>query len=172
MQIRGVRYGPCIVLALLSAGTAWAGQGSAAGDEQQSLQKQIARLQQEIKDADDRNAAQLKELQEQVGSLRQKAAEANEPAVVPEPNQTQSQAGSPSRIGQSFNPDISVIGDTLFHAGKNEEGENKNQFSFRELELAFSSAVDPFGGISSSLKKKTASSGGWRKGIGLERSSP
>jgi hypothetical protein len=144
MQIRGVRYGPCIVIALLSACTAWAGQGSAAGDEQQSLQKQIARPQQEIKDANDRNAAKLKELQEQVDSLQQKAVEATEPAT-PEPSQAPSQPGLLSRIGQSFNPDVSVIGDVLFHAGKNEEDENKSQFSFRELELAFSSAVDPYG---------------------------
>jgi hypothetical protein len=50
-----------------------------------------------------------------------------------------------SRIGQSFNPEISAIGDVLFHAGKNEQGENQNQFRFRELELALGSAVDPFG---------------------------
>ncbi len=122
-----------------------AGQGNAAKDEPQSLREQIARLQQEIKDANDRNAAKLKELQEQVDSLKQKAAEANEPAAVPEPNQALSQTGSSSRIGQSFNPDVSVIGDVLYHAGKNEQGENKDRFSFRELELAFGSAVDPYG---------------------------
>jgi hypothetical protein len=145
MQIRGVRYGLYVVAALLWPCAGWAEQGSAAKDEQLSLQRQIERLQQEIKDANDRHTVQLKELQAQVDSLKAKAAEANEPAPAPEPNQTSSRTGSSRRIGQSFNPDISVIGDVLYHAGKNDEGENKNEFSFRELELAFGAAVDPYG---------------------------
>ena len=144
MQMRAVGYGSCFAAVLLLACAAAMGQGSAANGDPQSLQEQIARLQQEIKDANDRHAAELKKLQEQVDSLQQKAVEANEPAT-PEPSQAQSQPGLLSRIGQSFNPDISVIGDVLFHTGKNEEDENKSQFSFRELELAFAAAVDPYG---------------------------
>ncbi len=145
MQMRAVGHGSCFTVVLLCTCAAAMGQGNAANGEPQSLREQVARLQQEIKDANDRNAAKLKELQEQVDSLAQKAAEANEPAAVPAQEQDRGQAGTLSRIGQSFNPDISAIGDVLFHAGKNEEGENVNQFSFRELELAFSSAVDPYG---------------------------
>jgi hypothetical protein len=145
MLIRAFGCNACLVAILFFACVGVAGQADATRDEPQSLQEQIARLQQEIKDTNDRNAAKLKDLQDQVDSLKQKAAEASEPAAAPEPNQTPSQAGPPARIGQGFNPDISAIGDVLFHSGKNEEGENKNQFSFRELELALGSAVDPFG---------------------------
>ena len=79
---------PVSQLLFVLAASVRPGKRMQLSDEQQSLQKQIARLQQEIKDANDRNAAKLKELQEQVDSLKQKAAEANEPAAVPEPNQT------------------------------------------------------------------------------------
>lgn len=33
----------------------------------------------------------------------------------------------------------------LLHGGKNEQGENKSQSSFRKLEPALGSAVDPYG---------------------------
>jgi hypothetical protein len=128
---------------LFFACAALAGQTNVAGDEQQSLLERIARLQREIKDANDRHAADLKKLHEEVESLKRKAAEPNESTTTPQ--QDQGEPGPSSRIPQSFNPDISAIGDVLFHAGKNEQGENKNQFQFRELELAFGAAVDPYG---------------------------
>lgn len=53
--------------------------------------------------------------------------------------------GAQPLIPQGFNPDISAIGDVLFHAGKNEQGERENQFQFRELELAVGAVVDPYG---------------------------
>jgi hypothetical protein len=143
MQIRAFGCGPCFAAVVFFACAGLAGQTSAAGDERQSLGEQIARLQREIADANDRHAAELKKLQEELESLRLKVAQPNEPATTPP--QDQGEPGPLSRIAQSFNPDISAIGDVLFHAGKNEQGENQNQFSFRELELALGSAVDPFG---------------------------
>jgi hypothetical protein len=50
-----------------------------------------------------------------------------------------------NRLSQNFNPDISVIGDVLFHAGKNEENNKQNHFDFREMELALGNPVDPYG---------------------------
>ena len=53
-----------------------------------------------------------------------------------------------SRGFQTFNPDISVIGDFLGHVVEKEHGEaqslNEDRFSIRELELAFSGSVDPY----------------------------
>ena len=60
-------------------------------------------------------------------------------------SQDTSSSGNITSTSQTFNPETSVIGDVLFHMGKNEEDENQNQFDFRELELAFGSPVDPFG---------------------------
>lgn len=143
MQIRAFGCSPCLATILFLACAGLAGQTNAVGDEQQFLREQIARLQREIKDANDRHAAELEKLQEEVESLKLKVAQPNETAATPE--RDQGEPGALSRIAQSFNPDISAIGDVLFHAGKNEQGENKDQFSFRELELALGSAVDPFG---------------------------
>lgn len=145
MQMRISGTGPCCAAVLFLACAGALGQGGATQDEPQSLQEQIARLQQEIRDANDRNTAQIKELRAQVEALKAKTAEANEPPAASEPNQVPSPAAPAHPLGQSFNPDISAIGDVLYHAGKNDEGQNKNQFVFRELELALSSAVDPYG---------------------------
>jgi hypothetical protein len=54
---------------------------------------------------------------------------------------------------QSFNPDISAIGDVVFNAGQNPKGETPDSLTapdnskaqFREIELGFSSPVDPYG---------------------------
>jgi hypothetical protein len=75
---------------------------------------------------------------------KRKIVEPNNPQTVVTKN-TELKASPLGRITQSFNPDISVIGDVLFHAGKNEQNTKQNQFQFRELELALGSPVDPFG---------------------------
>ena len=49
------------------------------------------------------------------------------------------------RMIQSFNPDISVIGDVTGHMSNKGAGKkNENRFSLREVEVAFSSAIDPY----------------------------
>jgi hypothetical protein len=143
MQIRAFGCSPCFAVILLFACAGLAGQTNTVSEEQQSLREQIGRLQREIQDANDRHAVELEKLQEEVESLKLTVAQPNETAATPK--RDQGEPGALSRIAQSFNPDISAIGDVLFHAGRNEQGENENQFRFRELELALGSAVDPFG---------------------------
>lgn len=68
------------------------------------------------------------------------------------PSATQKILGLPDRlslglggVSQVFNPDISAIGDFLFHytsSGADEYGTSK--FLFRELELGFQAPIDPF----------------------------
>lgn len=48
------------------------------------------------------------------------------------------------RSVQSFNPDISVIGDFVGHYSSHEGGDFDDEFLFREVELGFSAAVDPY----------------------------
>lgn len=46
---------------------------------------------------------------------------------------------------QSFNPDLSVIGDFTGHiSNKGVREENEDRFSLREVEVAFSAAIDPY----------------------------
>lgn len=156
MRIRQIACSACLVAVLLSAANGAAGQGNVDSNDVDSLRKEVGKLRQETKDANDRRAAEIKSLREEIERLKQdpneaakqgdqgtKAVEPNEPVAAAE--ESAPYASPSSRVPQSFNPDVSAIGDVLFHAGKNEEGENVNQFSFREFELAFSSAVDPFG---------------------------
>ncbi|MGD2110803.1 MAG: hypothetical protein PVI86_15605 [Phycisphaerae bacterium] len=65
-------------------------------------------------------------------------------AETPLPTETPGFAGSLGRAFQTFNPDISVIGDFVGHYSSNEGGEFDDEFLFREVELGFSGAVDPY----------------------------
>ena len=53
-------------------------------------------------------------------------------------------AASLGRSVQSFNPDISVIGDFVGHYSSTEGGELDDEFLMREVELGFSAPVDPY----------------------------
>ena len=55
------------------------------------------------------------------------------------------QTTSPGRYFQSFNPDVSVIGDFTYHATDKKQEEFRDQFQMRQAELAFSASVDPYG---------------------------
>jgi hypothetical protein len=121
-----------------------------------SLQREISALRRETQDVNDRYSAEIKSLREEIRRLKQdpnwtvgergqrsRRIEPNEPITAVGENSRD--AAPPNRRPQSFNPDISAIGDVVFHAGKDDEGKNVNQFSLRELELALGAAVDPFG---------------------------
>lgn len=65
---------------------------------------------------------------------------AEEGPIGEEPTFTQS-------LGQAFqsmNPDISIIGDFIGHYTSTEGSDLDDEFRFRELELSFSSAIDPY----------------------------
>jgi len=130
------------------------------------LQQQVNQLQQQMKEENERHRAEMQSLREEIELLKQSkepvvkesspqavASESGPPAVVmemPEPNvpldaEAGSEAKPLSQLAQSFNPDISVIGDVLFHAGRNEENRRQDRFQFREVELALSNPVDPYG---------------------------
>jgi hypothetical protein len=125
MQIRTSTCHLCSTAILCFACVGWAGQTNTAGKAQQSLQEQVIHLQNEVE------------------LLKQKAAPPSEPVTASGRNPGEPEAWS--RVAQTFNPDLSAIGDVLFHAGKNEDGKNENHFQFRELELALGAAVDPYG---------------------------
>ena len=52
--------------------------------------------------------------------------------------------GSAITAFQSFNPDISVIGDFIGHYTNREGGETDDEFLFRELEIGLSAPIDPY----------------------------
>jgi hypothetical protein len=134
MEMQLVRHSLCAFIILFFAGTGFA-ERSSDDSELRSLQQQVTGLRQTLKDANDRHSAEIKMLHEETELLKQ-----NQAAAVSGP-----QASPLYGIPQSFNPDISAIGDVLFHAGRNDQNVERDQFQFRELELAFGNAVDPYG---------------------------
>ena len=145
-----------IFIILFSACIGFAEQKNTDSNNLQLLQQQIIQLQQQTKDANERHTAEIQMLKAEIELLKQTsnatAKESNWQSTATIPNKPLPdlapagyQANLLNRIPQSFNPDISAIGDILFHAGKNEQNTKKNQFQFRELELAFGSPVDPYG---------------------------
>jgi len=156
MNIRAVRYSFYFLIILLFASVSSAEQGDPVNNKLQVLRQQVAEIQQAMKDANDRYSAEIQMLRKEIELLKQRqtgmAKESNQEKIATEPNKSPTEvavtgyeANPLSRIPQSFNPDISVIGDVLFHAGKNDENIKQNQFQFREMELAFGSPVDPYG---------------------------
>ncbi len=125
MQRRACGCGLRLLATLLFSCTGWAGQANAGSPEQQTLQEQVDQLRRDI------------------AILRQKTTPTREPNIVPPENP--GERAALSRVPQNFNPDISAIGDVLFHSGRNYDGRSENQFEFRELELALGAAVDPYG---------------------------
>jgi hypothetical protein len=153
MNMRAIKYGLYFLTILLFAGVGRAEQGNATDSEMQSLRGQVAELRQQMKDANERHTAEMKLLKEEIELLKQGQIRVAQEIKTVGPNQPQETVTGyveqkPASTGlnyQNFNPDISAIGDVLFHAGKNDENAKKNQFKFRELELAISSPVDPYG---------------------------
>lgn len=93
--------------------------------------------------------ARIDKLEEMKGVSTQAGIDQPAPAAaattvtgIPQP---QVIAAGIGRYFQSFNPDISVIGDADYHWTDNKRSDVYKQFEFRQLELAFSSAVDPYG---------------------------
>jgi hypothetical protein len=134
MEIRLVKYCIYFLIIFPFASVCFAEPQDAVNNDMQTLRQQVAEMQQ-----------QIDMLRKEIEILKQ-GKDKEEQASAP---QTETIAVSPQKpvatSPQSFNPEISAIGDVLFHAGKNDENEKKNQFHFRELELALGSPVDPYG---------------------------
>ena len=161
MRIPSIRYSFCFFIILFFNSYGFAEQEIPSGSELQSLQKQVAELQKAMKDANDRHTAEMKILREEIELLKQNQAGAAKETKTIEPGQPQApvatyvgQIQAPASSGfQSSNPDISAIGDFIFHGGVNPKGETPDSLTaaktsraqLREVEFGFSSPVDPYG---------------------------
>ncbi|MGB7580999.1 MAG: hypothetical protein WBL85_00940 [Sedimentisphaerales bacterium] len=164
MNTRAIKYGFCFLTILLFAGVGRAEQGDAANADMQSLRQQVTELRQQMKDANERHTEEIKLLREEIDLL--KRSNVAPPPAAPvqarpvEPNQTPLPVAahaenkeSPASIPQSSNPDISAIGDFIFHGGPTPRGETPDTIAasktakaqLREVEFGFSSPVDPYG---------------------------
>jgi hypothetical protein len=156
MLIHKCKYGLFIILFL--ACISLADQENTYTSELKLLQQQVNQLQQQVKEENERHSAEIKMLKEEIELLKQNRQAASRQAVAIEPNPPSTLAegyetNTLNRIPQSFNPDISAIGDFIFQGGQIPKGEtpdslkaeNKSRAQLREVEFGFSSPVDPYG---------------------------
>ena len=150
MDLRLVKYGFCFLTIFFSACACLAEQGDSDNNEMQSLRQQVNELQQQMKLLRDEITI-LKQNQSNVAS-ETKVAEANQPPMSITAYPEKKQPGL-SHGYQSFNPDISAIGDFVFHGGPTPKGETPDTITgsktakaqLREVEFGFSNPVDPYG---------------------------
>lgn len=167
MKIRLVGYCIYFLIIITFACPCFAEPQNAVNNDMQTLRQQVTELQQQMKDANERHTEEMKLLREEIELL--KRSNAATPAAAPvqarpvEPNQAPLLVAGyavnaenkerPASIPQSFNPDISAIGDFIFQGGQIPKGEtpdsltatNKSRAQLREVEFGFSSPVDPYG---------------------------
>jgi hypothetical protein len=139
-------------------------QSAPPADGMAGLKSEMAELRRQIEEQRQAYESQIEQLRREVKDLAGRAAAPSAPspedelAAAIEAARKEAAAAEPGALSlfirpgtQSFNPDISVIGDMLGHYVSGEHGErrptgeheNEDRFQFRELELAFSSPVDP-----------------------------
>lgn len=114
----------------------------------EDLQKQILALQQQIQQMMRTYQGQIDALQHQVQQLQQgqQAQAAQAAAVLPPASAEGSVPPIPAAPPNPnvANPAISVLPDFTYSAGNDPYWKRQNAFQAREVELAFSAAIDPF----------------------------
>ena len=148
-----------IVIALLFCTPARA-EETVSKSETAVLKEQMEMLQKNLEHLQKQHEAEIMKLQREMRELADDLEEQRSMREFPEKvldegfyDMTSSavyeaQPASGRGLWQSFNPDISVIGDMLgqYTSHENEQGTDRpdDEFIFRELELDFSGALDPF----------------------------
>jgi hypothetical protein len=161
METRLIRYSFYFLIILLFTGACFAEQGDSVNNQMQALRQQVNELQQQMKDANERHTEEITLLKEEIELLKQGrgkvAAETKAIEVNPPQAPVTTYAGRPQTAAassyQSFNPDISAIGDFIFHGGSTPKGETADTITgsktakaqLREVEFGFSNPVDPYG---------------------------
>ncbi|MFZ0034408.1 MAG: hypothetical protein WAK60_05415 [Sedimentisphaerales bacterium] len=140
----------------------FAEQKNADTNDLKLLQQQVSQLQQQMKEENEQHSAEIKMLREEIELLKQNqeaaAKEIRQQATAIESNMPLTAVSGYetkplSQISQSFNPDISAIGDFIFHGGPTPKGETPDSITgsktakaqLREVEFGFSNPVDPYG---------------------------
>jgi len=146
-----------VVIALFLCATAW-GDEPASSPEVEALKVQMEDLRKDFERLQKQHETEVMQLQSRIRELAdelKKQAPLAEPEdgilyeeLYERPPAAVYEAAPPSGRGlwQSFNPDISVIGDVLaqYTSHENEGDRPDDEFMFRELEIDFSGVLDPF----------------------------
>ena len=112
----------------------------ASGNEAAQLQQELAALRAQVNEIRINYEAKIGQLETKIEDLQKTySIQAAKPQIA-----APSPTTSLGRYFQSFNPDVSVIGDFTYHGTDTKSTEFRNQFQMRQTELAFSASVDPY----------------------------
>ncbi|NQS90442.1 hypothetical protein HQ584_11715 [Patescibacteria group bacterium] len=109
-------------------------------DEVDKLKKETGLLKSQFEEIKTNYENRIGQLEAKIEQLEKEEKVAEARPLEPAGPQ---QAGL-GRYFQSFNPDVSVIGDFTFHGTDKKDDDQYNQFKMRQAELAFSASVDPY----------------------------
>jgi len=114
----------------------------ARGNEVTQLQQEMTALRSQFSEMKMSYETRIAQLETKIEDLQKTySIRAQTPQIAPP---VQPQSTSLGRYFQSFNPDVSVIGDFTYHTTDKKGEDFRNQFNMRETELAFSASVDPY----------------------------
>lgn len=114
----------------------------ARGNDFSQLQAEMSALKSQFNEMKMSYETRIDQLETKIVDLQKTySVQAARPQVAP---LAQPQTTSLGRYFQSFNPDVSVIGDFTYHATDTKGEEFRNQFQMRQAELAFSASLDPY----------------------------
>jgi hypothetical protein len=112
----------------------------AMGSDVAQVQAELTALRAQFNEMKVNYEARINQLETKIVDLtRTYSVKAAEPQVS-----APAQTSSLGRYFQSFNPDVSVIGDFVYHGTDQKGTEFRNQFQMRQTELAFSASIDPY----------------------------
>jgi hypothetical protein len=167
-----------IALFLLALGLstgAWCRQGD---DKLDALQRQIHELQEQMRQMMQGYQAEIQALQAQLDQLRG-ALPPSAQAASPVPQGSVPPIPSASPNANVANPAISVLPDFTYSAGNDPYWTSQDALQVREVEIAFSAAIDPFANANVFLSLEgsefspeeayaafTGLSGGWTMKLG------
>jgi len=127
-----------LIIALFSSATClYADSGS----------NEIEQLKEEVRLLKSQFTEMKSSYENKINQLESKIEQFSQPAPAPETKPIQTAQSPQTNLGryfQNFNPDISVIGDFIYHGTDNKNDAVYNQFQMRQAELAFSASVDPY----------------------------
>ena len=159
-----------------------------------ALWEEVKRLQQEMERQRKESEARIKALEEEIQQLQHHlvavAAQDEPDSFLEDSNLDDEEGGLDALLGeltggedetdltsaeplsapsgnifQSMNPNISIIGDFIGHFISEEGGELDDQFLFREVELGFSAAVDPYARADFFISLGQEEDGEWEVGL-------
>jgi len=125
----------------------WTQEETRKDEEVEKLKERVQELEKKFSVEKNKYETELKTLKEKIDELlhekeMREEEKLKKPLIEEKPTSApQQQESTIGRAIQSFNPNVSIIGDFIAHAANHS---NENPFSVRQLELAFSASVDPY----------------------------